>query len=160
MNKILTTFDQMTICRNTLKEWPLIRWLSAAIVAIFTFFIIGIPTAVVPNSFFGREIEVTSWSIPVLTATSILTGLLFATYINAIPVVDEQKSAKIGGVGAFLSYFAVGCPVCNKLALVALGSSGAIKYFAPVQPYLGAISIGLLFYVFRKRVLSEGKCKI
>ena len=147
-------------CRATLAQWPRERWIAALVASIITFLIIGIPTAVIPNPYFGREIEVTTWSIPVLIASSIFTGLLLATYINAIPSPDEKRSARLGGLGTFISYFAVGCPVCNKLALIALGSSGAIKYFAPVQPYLGALSVGLLFYVFRKRVLSEGKCSI
>jgi ABC-type sugar transport system permease subunit len=128
----------------------MVRWYVASVTAVLTFFIIGIPTAVIPNSVFGREIEVTAWSVPVLALTSILSGLLLATYI----------AARFGGAGAVLSYFAVGCPVCNKLALVALGYSGAIKYFAPIQPILGFLSIGLLFYVFRKRVLNEGTCVI
>ena len=43
--------------------------------------------------------------------------------------------------GGILTWFAVGCPVCNKLALLALGYSGAITWFAPVQPYLAAIAL-------------------
>lgn len=145
---------------SSLQSWPKVRWYVASVTAVLTFIVIGIPTAVIPNSVFGREIEVTAWSIPVLALTSILSGLLLATYIAAAPKIDDQKSARFGGAGAVLSYFAVGCPVCNKLALVALGYSGAIKYFAPIQPILGFLSIALLFYVFRKRVLNEGTCVI
>ena len=39
-------------------------------------------------------------------------------------------------VGGVMAWFAVGCPVCNKIALVAFGYSGAITYFAPIQPFL------------------------
>ena len=47
-------------------------------------------------------------------------------------------AALMVGVDAFsrLAWFAVGCPVCNKLALLALGYSGAITWFTPVQPFL------------------------
>ena len=145
---------------NSLRSWPKARWFAASITAFLTFIVIGIPTAVIPNSVFGREVEVTAWSVPVLALTSLLSGLLLATYISAAPTSDDKKSARFGGAGAALSYFAVGCPVCNKLALVALGYSGAIKYFAPIQPVLGFLSIALLFYVFRKRVLNEGTCSI
>lgn len=152
--------SQVTRIMDSLRSWPLIRWKAALLTAVLTFVVIGIPTAVIPNSIFGREIEVTAWSIPVLAMTSLLSGLLLATYIAAAPATDDQKSARFGGAGAVLSYFAVGCPVCNKLALVALGYSGAIKYFAPIQPFLGFISIALLFYVFFKRVINEGTCTI
>jgi hypothetical protein len=37
----------------------------------------------------------------------------------------------------------VGCPVCNKLVVVLLGSSGALTYFAPVQPLLGLLAVTL-----------------
>ena len=48
-------------------------------------------------------------------------------------------------VGAtLLSTFAVGCPVCNKLVVAVLGVSGALTYWAPTQPLLGVLSVGLL----------------
>jgi hypothetical protein len=72
--------------------------------------------------------------------------------------VEEESSIKIGGAGAFLSFLAVGCPVCNKIALVALGYSGALQYFAPVQPYLALIGVGLLMYALRKRLTGELMC--
>lgn len=153
-------FSQFTQCMNSLKLWPNARWVAAFFSSILIFIMIGIPTAVIPNSLFGRDVEVTSWSVPLLILTSTLSGLLLATYIGISSSGDDLKSAKFGGTGAVLTYFAVGCPVCNKLALVALGYSGAIKYFAPVQPFLGFLSVGLLFYVFRKRVLSEGTCAL
>jgi hypothetical protein len=67
---------------------------------------------------------------------------------------------KIGSAGALLSFFAVGCPVCNKLALVALGYSGAIQYFAPIQPYLALAGIALLMYSLRMRLNNEYSCSL
>lgn len=49
-------------------------------------------------------------------------------------------------VGSLLSFLAVGCPVCNKLMVLALGASGAITYFQPAQPWIGALSVALLAY--------------
>jgi hypothetical protein len=48
-----------------------------------------------------------------------------------------------------LSVLAIGCPVCNKLVVLALGVGGALTYFAPVQPILGFLSVGLLAYALR-----------
>jgi len=105
-------------------------------------------------------VAVTSWSVPVLIATSILTGLLLATYVKTEAVAQEERSLKVGGLGGFFSFIAVGCPVCNKIALLALGSTGAVRFFAPVQPYIATAGIALLFYAVRKRVLSESMCSV
>jgi hypothetical protein len=150
----------MTDCVSALMNWSKRRWLAAAITSLVTGLFIALPTAVLENPVFGREIAVTSWSVPVVIVTSILSGLLFATYVKNDSSMSEERSIKIGSAGAFLSYLAVGCPVCNKLALIALGSSGAIQYFAPVQPYLAAAGLALLMYALRKRLINESQCKV
>ena len=63
-------------CLTAVMLWPAKRWVTAIAVAIATFFIIGIPTAVIANPVFGRAIGVTSWSMPVLIATSVLSGMV------------------------------------------------------------------------------------
>jgi hypothetical protein len=132
----------------------------AVSVAVLTYFVIALPTAVVDNPVFGREIGVTSWSVTVIVISSILTGLLTATYVKNDFSDENPRQLKIGGAGALLSYFAVGCPVCNKLALIALGYSGAIQYFAPIQPYLAVAGIALLAYSLRMRLNNEYSCSL
>lgn len=127
---------------------------------VATYFLIGIPTAVIPSPVFGRMVAVTSWATPTLIMTSILTGLLVATYFKKENEPADERTLKVGGVGGFFSFLAVGCPVCNKVALLALGSTGAIKFFAPVQPYLAVAGMALLFYAVRKRILSESMCSV
>lgn len=127
--------------------------------------LLGLPTDVVPNPVFGRDVETTWWSYPVLAASSLLSGLLVATYVRtldgtAAKPVPADASSRFGFAGAMVSFFAIGCPVCNKIALIALGYAGALKWFAPVQPYLAAASLGLLFYAVRTRVLSESACSV
>ena len=150
----------MPNCLTTVLNWPLRRLITASSTALLSALVIGIPTAVIPTPFFGRSVSVTSWSIPVLVITSILTGLLVATYISTDPIIQEERSLKIGGLGGFFSFIAVGCPVCNKVALLALGATGAVKFFAPVQPYLATAGIALLLYATRKRILNESSCSI
>jgi len=150
----------MPNCLTTLLTWPLRRWIVAGGAALLSALAIGIPTAVFPTPFFGRAVAVTSWSMPVLIATSILTGLLIATYIKTDEVITEDRSLKVGGLGGFFSFIAVGCPVCNKVALLALGSTGAVKFFAPVQPFIAVAGIALLLYAVRKRILGESMCSV
>jgi hypothetical protein len=143
-----------------LRAWNIRRWITATVSAIVTGLVISIPTAVLENSVFGREIAVTSWSVPVIVITSILSGLLFATYIKNDSANTEDTSLKIGTAGAFFSFLAVGCPVCNKIALVALGYSGAMNYFAPVQPFLAFAGVAILTYALIMRLNGEIKCQV
>lgn len=47
----------------------------------------------------------------------------------------------MGGIAAFV---AIGCPVCNKIVLLALGTTGALNVFAPIQPLIGLASLVIL----------------
>jgi hypothetical protein len=136
----------MPSCFTNLFTWPRRRWLVAIGASLATFALIGIP--------------VTDWSLKVLILSSVLSGMLMATYIKTETSVAEDKSLKIGGAGGFLAFFAIGCPVCNKVALLALGYSGALQYFAPIQPYLATASILLLGYALRKRLIGESQCAV
>lgn len=62
--------------------------------------------------------------------------------------------------GAVVSFFAVGCPVCSNLALLALGTSGALQYFASIQPFLAAASVIMLGWSVLKRAASENRCPV
>ena len=150
----------MPNCFKALLSWSLKRWIVAVSVALLTYFVIALPTAVVTNPIFGRETDATGWSITVIVITSILTGLLTATYVKNEFSDENPRQLKIGSAGALLSFFAVGCPVCNKLVLIALGYSGAIQYFAPIQPYLALAGIVLLMFSLRMRLNNEFSCAL
>jgi hypothetical protein len=152
--------EKVPNCFTSLLTWSTKRWVVAISVGVLTYFVIALPTAVVENPIFGREIAVTSWSVKVIVISSILTGLLTATYVKNDFSDENPRQLKIGSAGALLSFFAVGCPVCNKLALIALGYSGAIQYFAPIQPYLALAGIALLMYSLRMRLNNEYSCSL
>ena len=59
-----------------------------------------------------------------------------------------------------LGWFAVGCPVCNKIALVVLGYTGALTYFAPLQPVLAVLSVVLLLVVVVVRLKGQFSCPV
>jgi hypothetical protein len=145
-----------------LTRWSTRRWLSAAIGAVVVALAVGIPTDVIPNPVFGRPVEVTWWSYPSLVITAVLGGLLIATYVRDPRATTDEldRPARTGGIGGMLSFFAVGCPTCNKLVVVALGSSGALDWFAPMQPILAVLSIGLLGWALRARLRSASVCSI
>lgn len=144
---------------TALRTWPPRRWWVALAAALAAGLVIAVPTAMVPTPVFSREIPVTWWSWPTLAATATLTGLLVASYVG-VPGGSGAGSRldRRGGVGGLLSFFAVGCPVCNKLALVALGYSGAVQWFAPVQPVLAVAGVGVLGWALRSRLRGEVSC--
>lgn len=121
---------------------------------------IGLPTDVLPNPVFGRPVPVTWWSVPVLVVTSLLAGLLVATYVDDGHEEEVDRPARAGGLGGLLAFFAVGCPVCNKLVVLALGATGAIEVFAPVQPWLAVLSVGLLAFALQRRLAGERSCRV
>lgn len=131
-----------------LRGWS-VALLATIIVAIFT----GIPTAVVPSPIFGRSVEVRQQDYAFWAASSVLLGFVLATFLAA-PAARAKTPAFAGG---FLSYVAVGCPTCNKLAVVLLGSSGALNVFGPLQLFIGMASVGLLLWtvVLRARALNR-----
>jgi hypothetical protein len=141
-----------------LRSWPARRWWFALGTAVVTFLVIALPTALIQNPVFGREIPPTWWSMPVAIVSSILAGLVSATYV-ATPATEE-KQGKLGVAGGIMTFFAVGCPVCNKLVLLALGTTGALKFFAPVQGYLAVVAIALLTWAFVARVRRENSCRL
>ncbi len=143
----------------TMLTWGRRRWMVALGAAVVITLAIGLPTDVIPNPVFGRPVPVTWWSYPVLAITAVLGGLLAATYVRDRSVVEHlDRPGRVGGIGGLLSFFAVGCPVCNKLVVVALGTTGARQWFEPLQPILAVASIVLLFVALRYRLRSNGVC--
>lgn len=151
---------------TALASWSRRRWLAALGAAVVTGLVTGVPTALIPTPVFGREVPPTAWSWPVLVVTSVLSGLLFATYVRepgaagagaAEPAAEGTRAAGIGGL---LSFLAVGCPVCNKIALLALGYSGALQWFAPLQPVLALAGVALLAWALRARLRGAVTCPV
>lgn len=143
----------------TIGNWPARRWIAAVLAAIATALIIGVPTVLIPTPVFGRSVPVQWWSYPVLAVTAVLSGLIFATYVGtgATPTRRQTRMSVGGGI---LSMFAVGCPACNKIAVVLLGVSGALNLWEPVQPIVGVASLGLLAWALQRRLAGERSCPV
>lgn len=125
---------------------------GTALVALLT----GIPTDVVPNDWYTRMTPVEGYAVPVWASVSVLSGILVASFWGVrTAVCPTRGSGAFGSVGAAFSWLAIGCPLCNKLVILAIGASGALTFFAPLQPWLAALSVGLLLasIAWRWRVL-------
>lgn len=145
-----------------LATWQLRRWLFALGTALATILLVAIPTDLIDTPLFTRDVPPTGWAWPVLIANAMLAGLVAATYVARRDTSDnaEERGGRLGVAGAIITFFAVGCPVCNKLVLLALGYAGAMQYFEPVQPVLALGSIALLAWAFIARVSKERSCPL
>jgi H+/Cl- antiporter ClcA len=149
-----------------MRLWTSRQWVTAAVASVIVALIIGLPTDVIPNPVFGRPVDITWWSYPTLVVTAVLGGLLAATYVRVGPAEsadendDLDRPGRLGGIGGVLSFFAVGCPVCNKLVVIALGTTGALEWFAPAQPILAVASILLLIWALRTRLRNATSCRV
>lgn len=163
------------------------RLLAAAVpLGLLAFLAFGLVAAIIPNPVFGRTVPPTDASIAIWIASGPLMGLVLATYVVAPrtapadgplalvplgggspqdgrPEREERRSSTLGGVASFGAFLAIGCPVCNKIVLVLLGTSGALSVWAPLQPVLGVASLALLAATaaWRLRMRANGNaCEV
>lgn len=156
---------------DSLTHWerPRPRLGVTLVAAALTFLVIGVPTDIVDTPIFGREVPVRPWEPWVLLGTSVLTGLWFGLQrarrtIDADGTAQGEDSSVPAFSAAGLALFAVACPVCNKIVLIALGTSGALGVWQPLQPWLAAISLvallGAVAYAARRRPCADGACRV
>ena len=142
-----------------LLELPRSTWPRAVVFAGIAALLIAVPSDLIDTPIFGRPVEVRWIDYVILAITSALIGLIFA--IRPAPAdpdaseelavtVDRQGTRTIWG--GFVSFLAVGCPVCNQAVVALIGVSGALSWWAPVQPFVGLLAVGLLLYTLRKRL--------
>lgn len=140
-----------------LLDRRLMLW--AALWMIVSGIAFGLVTAIIPNPVFGRQIPPEPFAIGVWLVSAPLMGLVMATYtapVRPSPIaiaqplsaegmaVADGRSTTLGGLAGFGAFLAIGCPVCNKIALMFLGASGALSVYAPIQPVIGVLSLALL----------------
>ena len=109
----------------------------------------AIPTAVIPNPFFVRMTPVRLQDYAFLGASSLLIGVIFSTFALRKGTVNCQNRAFGGGL---LSTLAIGCPICNHVVVTLIGISGALIYWAPLQPVIGATAVVVLIWTLHKRL--------
>ena len=132
-------------------------WLVAALGAAVTLVIIGVPADIIDTPFFIRMIPVRVEDYAIWGATAVLAGLIAGSY--ALPAASGSEGKALSG--GFLSYLAVGCPICNKFVVLLLGTSGALTFFGPAQLYIGLASLGLLAWTLRLRARAvAGSCPL
>ena len=142
------------------EQWPPRRVAVALLSAVAFALAVGVPTGVVPTPLYTRMTPVTWWNYPVWAITAVLGGLVVATYVRRPAAGTPRNGTAAASGGGLLAAFAVGCPICNKLVVSVLGVSGALTFWAPLQPALGVASILGLAWVLRRRLRSDDACSV
>ena len=86
MSPVITTPTEprrtLEAAAAALRSWTPRQHLAAAMFSVAFALLIGVPTVLIPNPVFGRQVPVQAWSYPVWIASSILGGMLAATYVR------------------------------------------------------------------------------
>lgn len=139
-----------------LIHWGSRRWMIAVGAALGAAALVGIPTGLISTPYYTRMTVALWWNYPVWIVSSLLAGITLATYYRPRgSVLSRSRGLTTGGL---LTAFAVGCPSCNGLVVAALGTSGALSIWAPVQPYVAVLAIGLVAYAAARRLRAEQSC--
>lgn len=141
-------------------RWPR-RRIAVAFLATAGFALaIGVPTGVVPTALYTRMTPVLWWNYPIWALTAVLSGLVTATYVRGPHATRAANGFGTASSGGLLAAFAIGCPICNKLVVAAVGISGALNLWSPLQPALAAASVLLLAWALRRRLRGARACPV
>jgi hypothetical protein len=149
---------------SPLRDQALLGW--AVLWALATLVAFGLTAAIIPNPMFGRGVAPEPFAVAVWIVSAPLIGMVMATYFAPLPAASaaplessvRREGTTLGTIGGVAAFLAIGCPTCNKIALLLLGASGATGMFAPIQPVIGAVSLVLLAgtLVWRLRLRARG----
>ena len=87
--------------------------------------VIAIPSDLIDNRIFGRPVPPKSIDYVILAITAALIGLTLAIRTPRSDESERQETRTM--LGGFVSFLAVGCPVCNQLVVALVGTSGALR---------------------------------
>lgn len=146
--------------RSIKKNHVFISVLAGIVVTVLMSLFLGIPTAVIENSIYTRMTPATTLDMFFLIVTSILFGI-YTSLILYIIITKKRRTipAKQGIGGVIGSFFAISCPLCIQLFVWIFGAAFLMKYYNPLRPFIGILSIGLISSgIYRSSRIIRSKC--
>src|SRR6266487_354714 len=143
-------------------------WSLSALYTAGSALLLGIPTRLITTPLFSRVVPTGPQDYVIWIVSALLLGPLLSLmtlYPRPSQKTTPGKRSRAGTGRAFggvlLSFFSVGCPVCNKVVVLLLGLGGAMTIFNPLRPFLGLASLILLGVTLflRVRVVRYG-CRL
>jgi len=136
---------------DQLRALPPTTWVRAIPIAFVAALLIAVPADLVDTPVFGRPIDAKPIDYVILAVTASLIGLVLAIRPEMASDRDEVDQTRTVW-GGFVSFLAVGCPVCNQAVVALVGTSGALSWWSPVQPVVGLTAIALLVHTLHRRL--------
>lgn len=142
------------IVLSDLRALPAATFLRAVPYALVAAVLIGVPSDLIDTPIFGRPVETRPIDYIIWAITSALIGLVFAIRLPSSHQEQQEQNDVRTLWGGFVSFLAVGCPVCNQAVVALIGTSGALSWWAPIQPLVGIAAIGLVLWALRTRLAT------
>ena len=139
-------------------------WAAALLTGAVAYVAIAVPTALIVTPVFGRSIAPRPIDHVVAITSALLIGMIWAARRQPVedgpadvPLDDgDQVARRRSLLAGLVAGLAVGCPVCNKVVILSLGTSGALSWWGPIQPLLGAAALVMLVLVLRSHLRRVG----
>ena len=144
----------MIIRRAIGGHWSEFLGRAAAWASVFAI-VLAIPADLIDTPLFSRMTPATWVDYSLWALTSTLGGFVMGA--RRLPGAASCEVGKPTVGGEALGFLAVACPVCNKVIVVLLGASGALTYFAPIQPVIGLAGALMLAVVLRRALLLAAR---
>jgi len=150
VTRVLVAPNNSASLIDGLRALPAATWLRALPFTVVAALVIAIPSDLLDNPIFGRPVPPRPIDYVILAVTAGLIGLVLAIRPPESAATDTQERRTIWS--GFVSFLAVGCPVCNQAVVALVGTSGALSWWAPVQPVVGMTAVGLLLWTLQQRL--------
>ena len=117
------------LAAQALRVWTPRQAGVAVVTAVVVGLVIGVATVLIPNPVFARDIPPVWWNYPVWVLTSVLSGMLVATYVRpdgagAEPAGEEaleRRTSRMGMAGGVLAWM-VNTAASAVLGLLVIGT--------------------------------------
>ena len=127
------------------------------VVAVFLYFLIGLPADLIPNPLFVRMVPATAVDGVFLVLISALLGTFVAVYFYKRGA-ETAKADAAAGRGGFIGIVAVNCPVCYPLLVSIFGATALYAFLEPLRIPLGIASVALISYAIYAK-LNCAECE-
>src|SRR5699024_2889136 len=98
-NWIKSQRSSFALAAQALRAWRFPQVFVAAIASVAVGLVVGLATVLIPNPIFARDIPPVAWNYPVWIVTSILMGMLIATYVRPLSGVAARGPAAASAAG-------------------------------------------------------------
>jgi hypothetical protein len=134
------------------------QWRFAAVVSVAALIAIGTVGQTLPWASSGRVYKIEWWNWATLTASSLLGGLIAATFLT--PAGRRVRAAASSGLTGTGAAIVMACPVCSPLAVPLLGAGGALAFFRGDRGWLALASVLILGVTLLMRLRASTSCAV